>query len=91
LLAGDGSGILLLGTFTGRDGLFMGRWRDLLVLLPIFLYFSHIVAEATEGITRLFEDQSVEEKEGYIEQFDRMESILKRLGMLKFDIFAYTG
>ncbi|KAF4332698.1 o-acetyltransferase CAS1 [Fusarium beomiforme] len=78
LLAGDGSGLLLLDNFTGNNGLFMGRWRDLVVLLPIYLYISHVVAEATEGITGLFTNKPVQEEEQDMKQLNTIKSVFKR-------------
>ncbi|KAI5460391.1 10 TM acyl transferase domain found in Cas1p-domain-containing protein [Mariannaea sp. PMI_226] len=60
-LAADTKGILLLDMFRGSDGsLFRDRWRDLLILVPIFLWLSHCVAEASGLIVRLLMDNSNE-------------------------------
>ncbi|KAF4414614.1 O-acetyltransferase CAS1 [Fusarium acutatum] len=74
LLAGDGSGLLLLDNFTLNYGLFMGRWRDLVILLPIYLYISYAVAEATDGGTGLLTD-------AYTKQLSTIQSVLKHPGI----------
>ncbi|KAF5611645.1 o-acetyltransferase CAS1 [Fusarium subglutinans] len=74
LLAGDGSGLLLLDNFTRNNGLFMGRWRDLVILLLTYLYISYAVAEATDGCTGLLTDANTK-------QFSTIQSILKHLSI----------
>lgn len=52
-LAGDTKGLLSTGLFRG-DGTFFGdRWRDSLLLTPIFLFVSWKVSNATMVITNL--------------------------------------
>lgn len=53
-LAADTKGLLLLGLFKGGDGsLLWDRWRDLVVIVPLFLWFSTRVAEATNGLVKV--------------------------------------
>ncbi|KAF4966802.1 hypothetical protein FZEAL_10614 [Fusarium zealandicum] len=52
-LAADTKGILLLDSFKGDGSLLGDRWRDLVVIVPIFLWISHLVAEASGSIVKL--------------------------------------
>lgn len=50
-LAGDGSGVLRIGFRYGR-GTFLGdKWRDLVILTPIFVWLASRVHEATRTFT----------------------------------------
>ncbi|KAF2430937.1 Cas1p-domain-containing protein [Tothia fuscella] len=61
LTAADGRGVLSLGNWSGGDGTVVGdRWRDLIVLVPLFVGGSWFVSEATRRITGWF----VEERDG---------------------------
>ncbi|KAM5341770.1 hypothetical protein ACJ41O_014801 [Fusarium nematophilum] len=52
-LAGDTKGVLLFDFFKGDGSLFFDRWRNLLIIVPIFLWISHLVAEASGAIVKL--------------------------------------
>ncbi|KAF4343489.1 o-acetyltransferase CAS1 [Fusarium beomiforme] len=52
-LAGDTKGVLLLDIFKGDGSLLYDRWRDLVVIVPIFFWVSHLVAEASGRIVKL--------------------------------------
>jgi hypothetical protein len=52
-LAADTKGVLLLDAFKGDGSLINDRWRDLAVLVPIFIWISHLVAEASSRIVSL--------------------------------------
>ncbi|KAF9762216.1 hypothetical protein IL306_003509 [Fusarium sp. DS 682] len=52
-LAGDTKGILLLDIFKGDGSLLHDRWRDLVVIVPVFFWVSHLVAEASGRIVKL--------------------------------------
>ncbi|KAF4985311.1 hypothetical protein FDECE_16659 [Fusarium decemcellulare] len=53
LLAADTKGLLLLDIFQGDGSLLGDRWRALVVIVPVFLWISHRVAEATGGMVKL--------------------------------------
>ncbi|RGP79036.1 o-acetyltransferase cas1 [Fusarium longipes] len=57
-LAGDTKGVLLLDIFKGDGSLLNDRWRDLVVIVPVFLWISHLVAEASGQIVKLFLGES---------------------------------
>jgi hypothetical protein len=50
-LAGDGSGLLRVGFRGGDGGLFSDRWRDLVILTPIFVWLAWKAHDATKTIT----------------------------------------
>lgn len=52
-LAADTKGLLLTGLFGGNGSLFHDRWRDLLMVAPMFLWLSWRVAEATNAMVQL--------------------------------------
>lgn len=52
-LAGDTKGVLLFGFFTGDGSLLSNRWRDLVIIVPIFLWMSNLVADASGAIVKL--------------------------------------
>ncbi|KAF5677364.1 o-acetyltransferase CAS1 [Fusarium heterosporum] len=52
-LAADTRGVLLVDAFKGDGSLINDRWRDLAVIVPIFLWISHLVAEASGTIVKL--------------------------------------
>ncbi|KAM0427870.1 hypothetical protein ACHAPT_007329 [Fusarium lateritium] len=52
-LAGDTKGVLLFGFFKGDGSLLSDRWRDLVIIVPIFLWMSNLVAEASGAIVKL--------------------------------------
>lgn len=58
-LAADTKGILLLGQFTGDGTLLHDRWRDLLLIVPVFLWLSWRVASATNYILKLFTEKGL--------------------------------
>ncbi|KAF5026709.1 hypothetical protein F66182_1198 [Fusarium sp. NRRL 66182] len=52
-LAGDTRGVLLIDGFKGDGGLLTDRWRSLAIIVPIFLWVSHKVSEASRDIVEL--------------------------------------
>ncbi|KAM6536385.1 hypothetical protein FALCPG4_002392 [Fusarium falciforme] len=52
-LAGDTKGVLLFGFFKGDGSLLLDRWRDLVIVMPIFLWMSNLVADASGTIVKL--------------------------------------
>lgn len=53
-LAADTRGVLLLDVFRGGDGSLIGdRWRDLVAIVPIFIWLSHCVSESSGLIVKL--------------------------------------
>jgi hypothetical protein len=50
-MAGNGRGVLRIGFRSGDGGLLHDRWRDLVVLTPIFLWFAWKIHVATKIIT----------------------------------------
>ncbi|KAF7552217.1 hypothetical protein G7Z17_g4464 [Cylindrodendrum hubeiense] len=57
-LAADTKGVILLDIFRGGDGsLFGDRWRDLAIVVPIFIWLSHCVAEASVIIVKMMTDK----------------------------------
>ncbi|KAF4978628.1 hypothetical protein FZEAL_5031 [Fusarium zealandicum] len=68
LLAADTKGVLLLDIFKGDGSLLGDRWRDLVVIVPIFLWISSRVADATGGMVKLLTKEwtsSPEQEEHY--------------------------
>ncbi|KAF4959118.1 hypothetical protein FSARC_10831 [Fusarium sarcochroum] len=64
LLAADTRGLLLLDIFQGDGSLLCDRWRALLIIVPIFLWISSRVADATGGMVKLLtKDWAAEEQE----------------------------
>ncbi|KAF4451503.1 putative O-acetyltransferase CAS1 [Fusarium austroafricanum] len=57
-LAGDTKGLLLLDIFKGDGSLLNDRWRDLAIIVPIFIWISHLVAEASGKIVKLIMGES---------------------------------
>jgi hypothetical protein len=53
LLAADGEGILVVDGLFGDGSLLGDRWRTLVIVLPIFLWISHSVANSTAYIVKL--------------------------------------
>lgn len=53
LLAADTKGVLLLDIFQGDGSLLGDRWRALVVIVPLFLWISSRVADATGGMVKL--------------------------------------
>ncbi|KAJ4247816.1 hypothetical protein NW762_013025 [Fusarium torreyae] len=56
-LAADTQGVLLLDAFKGDGSLLGDRWRNLAVIVPIFLWISHLVAEASGEMVKLIMSQ----------------------------------
>lgn len=54
LVAADRKGILSLGVFEGDGSLRRDRWRELLLITPLFLWASWQVSSATATITKWF-------------------------------------
>jgi hypothetical protein len=54
LVAADTKGILSLGVFEGDGSLRRDRWRELLLIMPLFLWASWQVSSATTAITKWF-------------------------------------
>ncbi|EEU37754.1 uncharacterized protein NECHADRAFT_88136 [Fusarium vanettenii 77-13-4] len=52
-LAGDTKGVLLFGFFKGDGSLLSDRWRDLVIIVPVFLWMSNLVADASGAIVKL--------------------------------------
>jgi hypothetical protein len=68
LLAADTKGLLLLDIFKGDGSLLCDRWRSLIIIVPVFLWISSRVADATGGMVKLLTiDWAAEEQE---EQYD---------------------
>ncbi|KAG7130339.1 O-acetyltransferase CAS1 like protein [Verticillium longisporum] len=61
-LAADTKGVLRLGMFSGDSTLFNDRWRDLVFIVPIFLWVSSRLAEATGALVKLVTDGTVGQK-----------------------------
>lgn len=59
-LAADTKGVLLFDFFKGDNSLFGDRWRDLVIIVPIFIWTSHLVAEASGSIVKLVTAKPVE-------------------------------
>jgi hypothetical protein len=60
LLAADTEGILIVDGLFGDGTLLGDRWRTLVIIVPIFLWISHAVAESTAYIVKLMIRQSAE-------------------------------
>ncbi|KAK7423861.1 hypothetical protein QQZ08_008905 [Neonectria magnoliae] len=57
-LAADTKGVILIDMFRGGDGsLLNDRWRDLVVVVPVFIWLSHCVAEASGVIVKMMTDK----------------------------------
>lgn len=52
-LAADAKGVLSLGIFRGNGTLSQDRWRDFLLLTPVFLVAAWCVSQACEEVTWL--------------------------------------
>jgi hypothetical protein len=68
-LAGDTKGLLSLGVFRGDGSLARDRWRDFLMLTPVFFWLSWRVAEATGVLTKAIlheEDEKGADTEGLL-------------------------
>ncbi|PSN74573.1 Cas1p-domain-containing protein [Corynespora cassiicola Philippines] len=62
-LAGDGRGLLKIGL--RGDGTFVNdRWRDLIILTPIFIWMAWIASNATKAITAWMVGAKLEQYEG---------------------------
>ncbi|KAM0497113.1 hypothetical protein ACHAP8_007014 [Fusarium lateritium] len=60
LLAADTQGILIVDGLFGDGTLLGDRWRTLVIIVPIFLWISHAVAESTTYIANLLMHESAE-------------------------------
>lgn len=68
LLAADTKGVLLLDIFKGDGSLLCDRWRSLIIIVPVFLWISSRVADATGGMVKLLtKDWAAQEQD---EQYD---------------------
>lgn len=68
LLAADTKGLLLLDIFKGDGSLLCDRWRSLIIIVPVFLWISSRVADATGGMVKLLtKDWAAQEQD---EQYD---------------------
>jgi len=56
-MAADSRGLLSLGIFNGDGTLIHDRWRDFILLTPIFLLLSWKVSRAVEEITKCLVDE----------------------------------
>ncbi|KAI5459296.1 10 TM acyl transferase domain found in Cas1p-domain-containing protein [Mariannaea sp. PMI_226] len=66
LQAANGRGILLTGAF-GGDGSLVDRWRDLVFIMPLFIWISYRASSATREIVKIIMAQeSREVSEDYI-------------------------
>ncbi|KAM0359487.1 hypothetical protein ACHAO7_009178 [Fusarium culmorum] len=66
LLAADTKGLLLLDIFKGDGSLLCDRWRSLIIIVPVFLWISSRVADATGGMVKLLTiDWASEESDEY--------------------------
>lgn len=89
-LAGDTRGVLLLDVFKGDGSLLNDRWRDLVVIVPVFLWISHLVAEASGHIVKLIMGDapprqtmlSVEEEDDDENQLKIVEPVWESMPML---------
>lgn len=71
-LGADGEGILVVDGLFGDGSLFGDRWRTLVIVMPIFLWISHSVADSTAHIVKLImhaspEDQKLGQPSGWRE------------------------
>ncbi|KAH7191723.1 10 TM acyl transferase domain found in Cas1p-domain-containing protein [Fusarium flagelliforme] len=62
LLAGDTEGILIVDGLFGDGSLMGDRWRTLAILVPIFLWMSHAVAQSTSHLVKVIMHSSLEEQ-----------------------------
>ncbi|RFN50477.1 putative o-acetyltransferase cas1 [Fusarium flagelliforme] len=70
LLAADNNGILIVDGLFGDGTLLGDRWRTLVVLVPIFLWLSHAVADSTAYIVKLILHESASSgKTGWLGRF----------------------
>jgi hypothetical protein len=58
-LAADTKGVLLLDQFRGDGTLLNDRWRDLVLIVPVFLWLSWRVASATSDMVKPFTDKGL--------------------------------
>jgi len=63
-LAGDQESILRTGLFHGNETVNGDRWRDLLVLTPLYLIVCSIIGDSTGVIANWFVQEPAEEREG---------------------------
>lgn len=61
-MAADTKGVLGLGIFQGNGSLRFDRWREFVLLTPIFLWVSWQVASATVTITKWLTDDERNER-----------------------------
>jgi len=62
LLAGDTEGILIVDGLFGDGSLMGDRWRTLVILVPVFLWMSHAVAQSTSHLVKVIMHSSLEEQ-----------------------------
>ncbi|KAG7408210.1 putative O-acetyltransferase CAS1 [Fusarium oxysporum f. sp. rapae] len=62
LLAADSDGVLIEDGLFGDGSLMGDRWRTLVIILPIFLWISHAVADSTGYIVKMIMHQSTEDE-----------------------------
>ena len=62
LLAGDTEGILIVDGLFGDGSLMGDRWRTLAILVPIFLWISHAVAQSASHLVKAIMHSSLEEQ-----------------------------
>lgn len=64
-LAADTKGVLRLGLFSGDGSLFHDRIRDLLIIIPFFLWLSYRLADATANMVKLLTAETPRQEEQY--------------------------
>ncbi|KAF5234691.1 hypothetical protein FANTH_12043 [Fusarium anthophilum] len=62
LLAADSDGVLIVDGLFGDGSLMGDRWRNLVIILPIFLWTSHAAAGSTRYIVKMIMQQGTEDK-----------------------------
>lgn len=104
-LAADTRGLLLLDVFRGGDGtLGNDRWKDLVVIVPIFLWISHCVAESSGLIVKMLtakpketaydaedEELKIEEPSYGIMQNERVARVSRAALLLGSDLRVKCG
>lgn len=69
-LAADTRGLLLTGLFSGNGTLFQDRWRDFLLIAPLFIWISWRVAEATNAMVKMLITIKTAEKPALADELD---------------------
>jgi len=61
-MAADTKGVLSIGIFKGNGSLRGDRWREFILLTPVFLWTSWQVSCATKEITKWFTEDKLEDE-----------------------------